>query len=472
TAEDETTDSEVESKDEIDESDESEETVAESETAEEQETAENGSKEAADADEAELAEMLAVIEEEERIAEEKQDVADDDMPESEASEDESVDEDDDTEELEESEDDSGEQEKQTRKVIPLRKTKEEEEAEYVEAILSEDRFDGGTTGKKQGKGLRFSILAVSLAVVIGVGTAGYYVWSNTPEKQAERILKTAEAAFWSKDYSVAEENYTKLFSYGTPSAEVYMHLANTYLNRSEHAKAISIINEALEAYPGNADLSAALDKLCPVAAITPDGGVFGEPMTVELSVNGGNDLYYTMYIDGQTSGEEKYETPITLDENGTYKIEAYGMSGDGYKGNVVTETYVINIEPETEPETEAPEESEAQNESAEFSFASEYAEYPDTLVEIQTANRQDMGEYSVFPAKVYHSHNSDKPEGEGRDVTIKISNSAWLHYIDYDLGSIPVRDAYSFLPYIGLLNATTDENGVVTKFDFILGSQK
>ena len=328
----------------------------------------------------------------------------------------------------------------------------------------------GEEGKR--KGLRVPVLVASVLIVAAVSAAGYTAWNNTPARQTEMLRSAGDTAYAAKDYSAAEESYTKLLSYGTQSPDIYLHLADIYYNESDHEKAINVIKEALEAYPEDSDLTAAMDRLCPVVVITPDGGTYGEAVSVNLSVNGGNDIYYILSADGVAGSEIKYEAPITLDTNGTYQIDAYGVAGDGYKGDAVSATYTINIEPETVPETEAPPETEAQNDSGEFSFAAEYAEYPDTLVEIQTSDRQDMGDYSVFPAKVYHSHNGDKPEGDPKEVTIKISNNAWLHYIDYDYGSIPVKDAYAFLNYIGLINATTDENGIVTKFDFILGSQK
>ena len=451
----------------------------------------------ADQDEAVLAEMLAVIEAEEKSAEmaagaagaeETEDFSDtfeayerSEIPEEtqvteSASDTESGEVPDDSSEIKADDEISEEEHTETPEEVLIRqkKAQEEAEAEYVEAILSEDKLNTESAAGEEGKrkGLRVPVLVASVLIVAAVSAAGYTAWNNTPARQTEMLRSAGDTAYAAKDYSAAEESYTKLLSYGTQSPDIYLHLADIYYNESDHEKAINVIKEALAAYPEDSDLAAAMDRLCPVVVITPNGGTYGEAVSVNLSVNGGNDIYYILTADGAAGTEIKYEAPITLDTNGTYKIDAYGVVGDGYKGDAVSATYTINIEPETVPETEAPQETEAQNDSGEFSFAAEYAEYPDTLVEIQTSDRQDMGDYSVFPAKVYHSHNGDKPEGDPKEVSIKISNSAWLHYIDYDYGSIPVKDAYVFLNYIGLINATTDENGIVTKFDFILGSQK
>ena len=100
-----------------------------------------------------------------------------------------------------------------------------------------------------------------------------------------------------------------------------------------------------------------------------------------------------------------------------------------------------------------------------------FQQHPKAMVVIQTADRQKTGDYSTFAAKAYYSHSSDTPEGDSTDVTVKISNRAWMHYIDKKLPDALVTDAYHFLPHIGILNPTFDDDGVITKFDFILGSQ-
>ena len=100
-----------------------------------------------------------------------------------------------------------------------------------------------------------------------------------------------------------------------------------------------------------------------------------------------------------------------------------------------------------------------------------FQQHPKAMAVIQTADRQKTGDYSTFAAKAYYSHSSDTPEGDSVDVTVKISNRAWMHYIDKKLPDALVTDAYHFLPHIGILNPTFDDDGVITKFDFILGSQ-
>ncbi|SFG82030.1 tetratricopeptide repeat protein [Oribacterium sp. WCC10] len=324
----------------------------------------------------------------------------------------------------------------------------------------------------------FPIIGVIvLAAMIAVGAVGFIIWNNSPSRQAARLLATAEGAYASADYAKAEEAYTRLLEYGTLGSDSYIHYAESYMNAGDHDHAVSILNEALEHYPNDSALTGLLNKLYPVIKISPTGGAYAEVVNVEMSTAGEGEIFYTVNFDGVAGEETKYETPITLDANGIYKIDAYCKTTDGYVGPVQSVTFTLSIVPaetvqETTESAEIDETSESADDNAEFSFATEYASYPDTMAVIQVKDRQDMGEYSVFPAEVYHNHESDKPVGDSKTVNIKISNSAWLHYVDYDYGSIPVRDAYAFLPYMGLLNATTDDNGVITKFDFILGSQK
>ena len=105
-------------------------------------------------------------------------------------------------------------------------------------------------------------------------------------------------------------------------------------------------------------------------------------------------------------------------------------------------------------------------------LATVFSEYPDAIVVIYSKERKNEGDYSTFTGKLYHQHSSDKPEGDSTDITVRVSNKAWVHYLDRtSLPDVLVTDAYQFLPYLGILNPTIDENGVITAFDFILGSQ-
>ena len=105
-------------------------------------------------------------------------------------------------------------------------------------------------------------------------------------------------------------------------------------------------------------------------------------------------------------------------------------------------------------------------------LATVFSEYPDAMVVIYSKERKNEGDYSTFSGKLYHQHSSDKPEGDSTDITVRVSNKAWVHYLDRtSLPDVLVTDAYQFLPYLGILNPTIDENGVITAFDFILGSQ-
>ncbi|WP_031555240.1 zinc-ribbon domain-containing protein [Oribacterium sp. FC2011] len=320
------------------------------------------------------------------------------------------------------------------------------------------------------------LAAGAAAAIVVLSLIGYNAWNNKPENRAVKILKDAESAYSSGDFEKAEGLYSQYMELGDAETETLIHMADTYVNRNRHDEAVDMIKAALDAHPESEALQKAYNDLEPVISFSQAGGTYDSPISVSLSASGTCDIYYTLKTDDGAEDESKYYLPIILEENGTYEVEAYGQTADGYKGASVTETFVVEIAPEEEETEESVEETveetAEETENAEFSFAKEYESYPDTLVEILPANRRDMGDYSVFEAQVYHDHNKDVPVGESRTETIKISNKAWLHYKDFNPNEIRVIDAYVFLKYIGILNARTDENGIVTDFDFYLGRQR
>nr|MCR5008718.1 hypothetical protein [Oribacterium sp.] len=316
------------------------------------------------------------------------------------------------------------------------------------------------------------LAAGAIAAIAVVSLLGYYSWNNKPENRAVRILKDAESAYSSGDFEKAEGLYSQYMELGDAETETLIHMADTYVNRNRHDEAVDIIKGALDAHPESEALQKAYNDLDPVISFSEAGGTFDSPISVGLSASGNCDIYYTLKTADGTEDLSKYYLPIILEENGTYEVEAYGQTADGYKGSSVTETYVIDIVPEEEETEESVEETVEETDNGEFSFAKEYESYPDTLVEIQTKDRKDMGDYSVFEAQVYHEHDKDVPVGESRTETIKISNKAWLHYKDFNPNEVRAIDAYVFLKYIGILNARTDEDGIVTDFDFYLGKQR
>ena len=344
----------------------------------------------------------------------------------------------------------------------------EKKTEKPGKVVSESKK--AVTGPKISSKAGLTVGAAAAVVVLSL--ISYNAWNNKPENRAARILKDAESAYSSGDFEKAEGLYSQYMEFGDAETETLLHMADTYVNRNRHDEAVDMIKAALDAHPESEALQKAYNDLNPVISFSEAGGTFDSPISIGLSSSGNCDIYYTLKTADGAEELSKYYLPIILEENGTYEVEAYGQTADGYKGSSVTETYVIDIAPEEEETEESVEETVEETDNGEFSFAKEYESYPDTLVEIQTKDRKDMGDYSVFEAQVYHDHEKDVPVGESRTETIKISNKAWLHYKDYNPNEVRAIDAYVFLKYIGILNARTDENGIVTDFDFYLGRQR
>ena len=139
----------------------------------------------------------------------------------------------------------------------------------------------------------------------------------------------------------------------------------------------------------------------------------------------------------------------------------------------IDDTFYVDSDGKMLTNTTAPDGTVLDNEGRKkFDFKSEIARYPDTMAVIESKTRKMDGDVATFKARIYHKHDKDKPVGDYFEATIRIHDHAWLHYKDQSLPDIWAKDAYNFLPTINIMNPTMNEDGVITKFDFILGSQK
>lgn len=164
------------------------------------------------------------------------------------------------------------------------------------------------------------------------------------------------------------------------------------------------------------------------------------------------------------------QTGWQQDSNGWYFFDETGkMLRDVW----IEETFYVNADGKMLTDTTTPDGVKVGADGRKVSdLETIFAEHPNAMVVIYSKERKNEGDYSTFTGKLYYQHSSDKPEGDSTDLTVRVSNQAWVHYLDRtSLPDVIVTDAYRFLPYLGILNPTVDENGIITGFDFILGSQ-
>ncbi len=107
-----------------------------------------------------------------------------------------------------------------------------------------------------------------------------------------------------------------------------------------------------------------------------------------------------------------------------------------------------------------------------FDAASEFANYPNSIVEVHTGTKVDKGDYYEVSASVYHQKSDNKPTGESYDIILKVLKHAKVHYLDNNLPDIIASDAFSFLKEIGMQKIQQDNDGYVTEFSFALGEKR
>ena len=183
-------------------------------------------------------------------------------------------------------------------------------------------------------------------------------------------------------------------------------------------------------------------------------------------------------------------TGLRTIEDGTYFFDADGVLSTGWqqqdgkyyffdeKGRMLTSTWIDNQYYVGEDgamltDTTTPDGVyvNARGQKG-FDAASEFANYPNSIVQAHISTKVDKGDYYEVSASVYHQKTDNKPTGESYDITLKVLKHAKVHYLDNNLPDIIASDAFSFLKEIGMQKIQQDNDGYVTEFSFALGEKR
>lgn len=83
------------------------------------------------------------------------------------------------------------------------------------------------------------------------------------------------------------------------------------------------------------------DSTAPVVTASPGGGSYNTVQSVMLSSSEPSTIYYTLNGAAPTLSSPKYASPLSISSDVTLKF--YGIDSAGNVGNVVTESYDVNI---------------------------------------------------------------------------------------------------------------------------------
>ncbi len=212
---------------------------------------------------------------------------------------------------------------------------------------------------------RRNVLLTFLLIVAAVGVSAYLIYQNS----YAGILKKAESAFASGDYSAAENYYNRAISKAPDKTDAYTGLAEVYIQQDDLDQAERVYLSAIDSQPENADLYEAAikfyintDQADQIAAIL-DGcsqsvldqvseyvsdmpvfsleeGTYSLEQEVTLTAEG--DIYYTTDGSEPTQSSTKYTEPILLKE-GTVVVKAICINEKGVPSLVATRTYTVEI---------------------------------------------------------------------------------------------------------------------------------
>lgn len=209
-------------------------------------------------------------------------------------------------------------------------------------------------------------ILLTLFIVIGaVGISAYLIYQNS----YSGIIKKAETAFATGDYSAAENYYSRAIGKSPNKTDAYIGLSKVYIQQEDLDQAERVYLSAIDSQPENADLYEAAiqfyidtDQANKIAAIL-DGcsqsvldqvseyvsdmpafsleeGTYS--LEQEVTLTGDGDIYYTMDGSEPTEASTKYTEPILLKE-GTVVIKAICINEKGVPSLVATRTYTVEI---------------------------------------------------------------------------------------------------------------------------------
>ena len=151
------------------------------------------------------------------------------------------------------------------------------------------------------------------------------------------------------DYESAIVALNKAIKIDPKNVDTYKMLAEVYEKSGRLDDARATLEKVLDLDDLSSDsedeINDRIKNLDFLVAISKLPGEYDEPMALELSNTGSNDIYYS--IDTKDSRllatDMKYTSPILLDEDGSYIVKAYTVDSNGNKHNSTEVKYTIKL---------------------------------------------------------------------------------------------------------------------------------
>lgn len=202
--------------------------------------------------------------------------------------------------------------------------------------------------------------------------------SETDEPDTDRLYQEAESLYKKKDYTKALDKINEYLNALPDDEKGSLLKARILIDSGDDVKGATLLEQIIgrnascrEAYgillpywlehkyysKINKLMASVTDQnirdkyadyISEPPTISPEEGEVEGPLEIELKAKGEGTIYYTDDGTQPSASSGKYSGPITVDQEGTYKIRAVFVNAIGVQSDIASATYQI------EGETEAP----------------------------------------------------------------------------------------------------------------------
>lgn len=256
---------------------------------------------------------------------------------------------------------------------------QEKKKKELEAQKERERQQRKAEQERRRKRKKNMILGSCAAVVVVAAGLGLFFVYQTQHNSFDFQMAQAETKFSNKNYEDAMKYVQQALALRPDSAEANILQAKIYLKNEDEAAALDILLEVVKEFPDNTsaygeflrlyenqeeyekirDLMANASEemqdmyqsyVCPLPTVSQGGGEYTEALSLEFNnLLEGTQVYYTLDGSKPDTSSQKYEGPISLEEEGKITLKYIAYNEKNIPSEVGEETYQITYEAPEKP---------------------------------------------------------------------------------------------------------------------------
>lgn len=256
---------------------------------------------------------------------------------------------------------------------------QEKKKKELEAQKERERQQRKAEQERRRKRKKNMILGSCAAVVVVAAGLGLFFVYQTQHNSFDFQMAQAETKFSNKNYEDAMKYVQQALALRPDSVEANILQAKIYLKNEDEAAALDILLEVVKEFPDNTSAYGELLRLyenqeeyekirdlmanaseemqdmyqsyvCPLPTVSQGGGEYTEALSLEFNnLLEGTQVYYTLDGSKPDTSSQKYEGPISLEEEGKITLKYIAYNEKNIPSEVGEETYQITYEAPEKP---------------------------------------------------------------------------------------------------------------------------